>query len=219
MGGILIDREYSSFFIDILLFVVSSVVIMVFLNNVYRAFCHLWMALASTSLLPAIYFIKIRLKVFNFQCDALNLCLDLLLYLGVPLVMSLISLLWMKGQSDDSINSGADEIAPVNHEYLPVYLGYIFVSLSLPVNTAGGADWLPLIVVYLLICLFVTFSRTLCFNPLFIIFGYGYYQVTTQSKVKVFVITKRQIRKGDKPSFAKLHKVNELVFIDTEKKL
>lgn len=93
MGGILIDREYSSFFIDLLLFVVSSVVIMVFLNNVYRAFCHLWMALASTSLLPAIYFIKIRLKVLNFQCDALNLCLDLLLYLGVPLVMSLISLL------------------------------------------------------------------------------------------------------------------------------
>lgn len=27
MGGILIDREYSSFFIDLLLFVVSSVVI------------------------------------------------------------------------------------------------------------------------------------------------------------------------------------------------
>lgn len=190
---------------------------MISFDKVYRVFCHFCLAFASTSLLPAIYFIRIRLKVFNFQCNALNLCLDLLLYLGVPLVMSLISLLWMKGQGDDSINSGAEEITPVNNEYLPVYLGYIFVSLSLPVNNEGGADWLSLIVVFSLICLFVTFSRTLCFNPLFIIFGYGYYQVTTHNKVKVFVITKKQIRKGDKPAFANLHKVNELVFIDTEK--
>ena len=175
------------------------------------------MALASTSLLPAIYFIKIRFKVFSFACDTINTCMDLLLFLGTPLVMSLISLIWMKNQSDDSINNGAEEIAPVNHEYLPVYLGYIFVSLSLPVTSSGGAEWLPLIVVYSLICLFVTFSKTLCFNPLFIIFGYGYYQVTTQNKVKIFVITKRRIRKGEKPSFRKLHKVNELVFIDTEK--
>lgn len=182
----------------------------------YRLLCHLWLALASTALLPTIYLIKIGVKVFDFPCKVLNMCLDLLLFLGIPVVMSLISLFWMKKQSDDSINNGAEEIASVNHEYLPVYLGYIFVSLSLPVTNSGGADWLSLIVVYSLICLFVTFSRTLCFNPLFIIFGYGYYQVTTQNRVKVFVITKRRIRKGDKPSFGNLHKVNELVFIDAE---
>lgn len=189
---------------------------MTFISKLYRGLCHLWMALASTALLPVIYFIKIRLEVFNFQSDVLNRCLDLLLLLGIPLLMSLFSLLWMKSQSADSIKNEAEEIAPVNHEYLPVYLGYIFVSLSLP-GTIGEVDWLSLIVVYSLICLFVVLSKTLCFNPLFILFGFGYYQVTTKNKVKVFVITKRRIRKGVKPSFADLHKVNELVFLDTEK--
>lgn len=186
------------------------------ITKFYRGSCHFFMALASTSLLPAIYFIKIRLKVFSTPCDSLNGCLDLLLFLGIPLLLSLFSLFWMKKQSDDSIKNEAEEIAPVNHEYLPVYLGYIFVSLSLPTTCSGEIDWLSLTVVYSLICLFVTFSRTLCFNPLFIIFGYGYYQVTTQNRVKVFVITKRRIKKGEKPSFINLHKVNELVFIDTE---
>lgn len=81
----------------------------------------------------------------------------------------------------------------------------------------GKIDWQTLIIVYVLICFFVTFSKTLCFNPLFIIFGYGYYQVRTKNGVKVFVITKRKIKKGeDNLIFEHLHKVNELVFIDTD---
>ena len=188
------------------------------IEKTYRYFFHFYMALAATSLLPAIYFIKVGANICHTQYGALNKCLDLLCYLGIPVIMSLLALLWMKKQGEDSIKSVASKIAPVNHEYLPVYLGYIFVSLSLPVLMGGKIDWQTLIIVYVLICLFVTFSKTLCFNPLFIIFGYGYYQVTTKNGVIVFVITKRKIRKGDNnPIFEHLHKVNELVFIDTDK--
>lgn len=191
---------------------------MKFIEKAYRFLCHFYMALASTSLLPAIYFIKIGARIFHTQNEGVNICLDLLVFLGIPVIMSLLALLWMKKQGEDSIKSGAREIAPVNHEYLPVYLGYIFVSLSLPILMCGKIDWQTLTIVYVLICFFVSFSKTLCFNPLFIIFGYGYYQVTTKSGVKVFVITKRKIKKGgNNPIFEHLHKVNELVFIDSDK--
>lgn len=191
---------------------------MIFIEKAYRFVFRFYMAMAATSLLPAIYFIKVDIKFFEFECKALNVCINLIVMLSIPIIMSLLSLSWMKKQSDDSIMSGVCEIVPVNQEYLPVYLGYIFVSLSLPVLTCGKIDWQTLSVVYLLISIFVAFSKTLCFNPLFIVFGYGYYQVTTKNGVKVFVITKRNIRKGsDTAVFKQLHKVNELVFIDTEK--
>ncbi len=189
---------------------------MSFMEKFYRDSCHFFMALASTSLLPAIYFVKIGYEVFQTNSVTVNRCLDLMLFLGVPVIMSLCSLRWMQLQGKDSINNGVQEIAPVNHEYLPVYLGYIFVSLSLPVLSSGEIDWITLGVIYLLICLFVTCSKTLCFNPLFIIFGFGYYQITTTNGIKVFVITKRRIRKGDERMvFPSLRKVNELVYLET----
>ena len=171
-------------------------------ERIYRGVCYFIMALASTSLLPAIYFIKSGYKVWNTPCSNLNLLLDLLIYIGIPVLVSLLSLWWMRFQSKDSIRSDVKEITPVNHEYLPVYLGYIFVSLSMPNLNSGGIDWITLSVVYFLICLFVTCSKTLCFNPIFIVFGYGYYQVTTKNGVRVFVITNRRITKGGgKPLF------------------
>ena len=72
----------------------------------YRLLCHFLMALASTSLLPAIYLIKIGCKVFNTGYLALNKILDLVLFLGVPTILSLCSLWWMKSQSKDSITHG-----------------------------------------------------------------------------------------------------------------
>ena len=53
---------------------------------------------------------------------------------------------------------------------------------------------------------------------MFILFGYGYYKVKTSNNVKVFVITKREIRKNENEiSFSNLRKINELVYLDVEK--
>lgn len=187
------------------------------MEKIYRNICYFIIALASTSLLPAIYFIKSRYEVFHVECNSLNWVLHLGVYIGIPVLLSVLSLCWMVSQSDDSINNSDSPITPVNNEYLPVYLCYIFVSLSIPDSGNGGVNWGTLMVVYLLICLFVTCSKTLCFNPIFIVFGYGYYQITTKNNVRVFVMTKKKISKsGKNPSFPNLKKVNELVYIDLD---
>lgn len=187
------------------------------MEKIYRNFCYFMMALASTSLLPSIYFIKSGYEIFHVVPDNVNYILNLIVYIGLPVLLSKFSLWWMTTQSDDSITNDIDTITPVNNEYLPVYLGYIFVSLSIPTPANGLVDWNVLMIVYLLICLFVTCSKTLCFNPIFIVYGYGYYLVTTKNKVRVFVMTKKKIKKsGSKPTFPNLKKVNDLVYIDVD---
>lgn len=188
------------------------------LEKLYRLLLYFYMAIASTSLLPAVYFIKVSTRLWNSRFEGLNIGLNLLVFLGVPILLSFLSLLWIKSQAVDSMTNKVSEISPVNNDYLPVYLGYIFVSLSIPTSQAGGIDWVSLSVVYCLVCLFVTFSKSLCFNPIFILFGYGYYKVKTSNNVKVFVITKRRIRKNESEiTFPNLRKINELVYLDMNK--
>lgn len=188
------------------------------LEKLYRLLLYFYMAIASTSLLPAVYFIKVSTRLWNSRFEGLNIGLNLLAFLGVPILLSFLSLLWIKSQAVDSMTNKVSEISPVNNDYLPVYLGYIFVSLSIPTSQAGGIDWVSLSVVYCLVCLFVTFSKSLCFNPIFILFGYGYYKVKTSNNVKVFVITKRRIRKNESEiTFPNLRKINELVYLDMNK--
>lgn len=188
------------------------------LEKLYRILSWFFMAVAATSLLPAVYFIKNSTHLWNSGIDGVDAGLDLLVFLGVPVLLSIVSLYWMKHQAADSITYDIDEISPVNNDYLPVYLGYIFVSMGIPASASGGVDWTNLIVVYCMVCLFVAFSKSLCFNPIFILFGYGYYRVKTKNNVKVFVITKRKVRKSEnRLSFPNLRKINELVYLDVDK--
>lgn len=177
----------------------------------------LFLSVASTSLLPAIYLLKSSYQIVEWGQEY-SMIINAGLYLLVVVVLSCLSLLWIKYRANDSINNDTIEIKPVNNEYLPIYLGYIFVSLSMPNPASGQIDVTLLIMIYIMICLFVTCSKSLCFNPVFVIFGYGYYLVNTASNTKVFVITKRKIGKNNKNiSFPHLTKINEIVYFDKDK--
>lgn len=175
------------------------------------------MSVASTALLPAIYFIKSSYSVIDFGVKC-SMLINFVLYIATAVLLSLFSLYLMGRRASDSINNEVSEIKPVNNDYLPIYVGYIFVSLSLPNPAPGQVDIFFLVLIYVMICLFVTCSKSLCFNPLFVIFGYGYYLVNTTSNTKVFVITKQKIGKGSKRiTFPNLTKINEIVFLDKDK--
>lgn len=187
------------------------------LGDLYNFVMMLLMSVTSTSLLPAIYLIKSSYVIVDWG-QKYTMLINAVLYLVVVFVLSLLSLLWINFRARDSINNDTIEIKPVNNEYLPIYLGYIFVSLSIPNPDSGQIDAALLAIIYLMICLFVTCSKSLCFNPMFVIFGYGYYLVNTASNTKVFVITKRKIGKNSSNiSFPHLRKINEIVYFDKDK--
>ena len=172
-------------------------------------------SIVSTLLLPAIYFIKS--SYWMIQIDASwDIWLNIALYLLIPIVFSYLFILFFKnGLTKDSIENEVKSIEPVNNEYIPIYLGYIFVSVSIPNPCIGEVDWITLGIIYFLINLIVTRSKSLCFNPLFILFGYGYYAITTGSNVKLYIITRRRIgKRSNKLTFPKLRKITEVVYFE-----
>lgn len=173
------------------------------------------LTLSSTSLLIVIYLIKSDIKFFEIN-ETYSYFLTYGIYFTVVVIISLLSL-WLtnflegsslKSQNDNRINN-IKEIELANHTFLPTYLGYFFVSLSI---TTG--DWITFGVIYAMVFLFTFYSQTNYFNPLFILLGYQFYYVTTVNNVKLFMITKKLMKDPSVYEFTNLKRINDFTFID-----
>ncbi len=128
-------------------------------------------------------------------------------FLLLPLLLTLISI-WMKRWlSKDDINHDPLGVEEANSSFLPSYLGYFFVALS--VNSSE-----TMIFVYLIVFVFTFFSQTLYYNPLFLLFRYKFYYITTANNIKLFIISKREINTTKGTVFPKLRRINNTTFID-----
>lgn len=126
--------------------------------------------------------------------------------LMVPIITSVISLLLTNCFENDNMSS-CSEIEYASSSFIPTYLGYFFVGLSLENTT-------QLLIVYFIIFLFTQLSQTEYFNPIYLLFGYKFYHIKSSRGTKVFVITPRKIRNATLESFEKLKRVNETTFIE-----
>lgn len=133
-----------------------------------------------------------------------------LLLLLIPLLFSLISIRLADQFGCDSIDS-CEECSLADHEFLPTYLGYFFVSLSI-------SDNITMIFVYGMVFLFVFISQSRYFNPIFLFLGYHYYNVRTSKGTRVFVIAKGKIiRKERNIVFNDLRRINDTTYISVER--
>lgn len=126
------------------------------------------------------------------------------------LFLTYLSLLFAESLGKESIKNGDIKgIEYANDAFLPSYLGYFFVALDVPnVET--------LCVVYPLIFVFTFSSQTLYFNPLFLVFNYHFYNLTTVNDVRIFMITKKKFKDPATVSFPSLLRVNDFTYIDNE---
>ncbi len=171
----------------------------------------------STSLLIVIYWIKEQ-ALIDWLCISPKLTnvpdfVSYGIYFLIPVLLTLFSL-WLASYLDnDSIEENKiTEVEQANNAFLPSYLGYFFVALSV-------THCETLIYVFLILFLFTYFSQTLYFNPLFLLFKYKFYYVTTVNGVKVFIITKKSLKNPSKIHFPKLKRINDFTFIDKDKEL
>ncbi|AWP26690.1 hypothetical protein B9D94_08695 [Paenibacillus sp. Cedars] len=175
----------------------------------------LFLTFNATSLIIVVYLIKERyllkdiLPFFSVVPDFVTF----VLYFCIPLLFTYISLILSKFLDDDSIQSNdhpaIKEVEQANNTFLPSYLGYFFVALSVTHHET-------LIFVFFILFLFTFLSQTLYFNPLYLVFGYQFYYVTTDTNVKVFIITKRTLKNPSKLDFPNLKRINNFTFIDQE---
>jgi len=161
----------------------------------------------ATSTMIVVYLIKER---YYLLClEKLPIWVSHIVFLLIPLLLTLISL-WMKRfLSKDDINYEMLNVEEANNAFLPSYLGYFFVALS--VNSTE-----TMIFVYLIVFVFTYLSQTLYYNPLFLLFDYKFYYITTVNNVRLFIISKKKINTTKGIMFPKLRRINNTTFIDEE---
>jgi hypothetical protein len=136
-------------------------------------------------------------------------------YFLIPVLMTYLSLILAQFLDADSLEitggkSKISEVEQANNAFLPSYLGYFFVALSVPYCET-------LYFVFGVLFLFTYFSQTLYFNPLFLVFGYQFFYLTTVNKSKIFIITKKSFKKPIDINLPNLRRINNFTFIDLEK--
>lgn len=129
-----------------------------------------------------------------------------LLTLCIPILLSTLSIGIASKLGSDSIH-GCSECSLADQEFLPVYLGYFFISLSVP-------DDITMLFLYIIVFVFTFISQTQYFNPIFLLFGYHYYHVLTPQGTKVFIIARgKVIRNRSYLAFDNLRRINDTTYI------
>jgi hypothetical protein len=179
------------------------------MNFIYR----ILLTFNATSLILVIFLIKqeITINCYHEKLHCLPNYVSYLLYFSVPIILTYFSLLISKYLGNSNITKGSIiEVENANNAFLPSYLGYFFVALSINNNET-------LIFVFAILFVFTFLSQTLYFNPLFLVFGYHFYNISTNNKAKLFVISKNEINKVDDIEFSTLKRINNFTFIDKNK--
>jgi hypothetical protein len=132
------------------------------------------------------------------------------IYVLIILLLTKFSI-WVSSKlGKDPFQSGEIlSIEYANNSFLPSYLGYFFVALSIN-------DLDTLVFVYVLLFIFTFFSQALYFNPLFLVFGYSFYNLTTKNGAKIFLISKAQFKTPNNIEI-EANRINNYTFIDRGK--
>lgn len=159
----------------------------------------------ASSTMIVVYLIK---KEYNLPfLERFPNWVSYIVFLLVPLIITLI-IVWMKKfLSKDDINYELLNIEEANNAFLPSYLGYFFVALGVESEES-------MIFIYLIVFVFTFLSQTLYYNPLFLLFGYKFYYITTVNNVRLFIVSKKEINTTKGIVFPKLRRINNTTFID-----
>lgn len=176
------------------------------LNLIFRLF----LTFNATSLFVIVYLVN-QGKVLGDFCSRLEFLPDLVsyaVYFLIPILLTGLSILLSGKLSGDLINSGGVKgIEQANNSFMPSYLGYFFVALSVQ-------SCHIFIFVYILIFLFTYLSQTHYFNPIFLLFRFNFYYLTTDKEIRIFLITRSKLRDATDLEFKSLKRINDFTFIE-----
>lgn len=131
-------------------------------------------------------------------------------YFLVPVLFTGLSILVSSRLGKDEFKKGTvQSIEHANNSFLPSYLGYFFVALSV-------GNWETLCFVYGVLFVFTFLSQALYFNPLFLIFGYEFYNIKTKNGTAIFLISRHQYKKPDEIDISVAYRINNYTFIEKE---
>jgi len=131
-----------------------------------------------------------------------------MLYLLIPILSTGVSI-WLSNKlGRDEFKAGeVVSIEHANNSFLPSYLGYFFVALSI-------GNWEALCFVYGVLFVFTFLSQALYFNPLFLLFGYEFYNITTRNGTAIFLISRQRYKRPSDIDIQMAYRINNYTFIE-----
>lgn len=178
-----------------------------FIKFLPRIMFNLLLTLAASSYVVVVFLIKEGIT-FSFLPKQLG-CISYITYLILPVVVTQFCLRLSQYLPECGMECQIKEVELASHSFLPNYLGYFFVALSIPnIST--------FICVYAVIFVFVHLSQALSFNPLLLLFRYQFYFVTGEDGTKIFLITKQKMKPYQDAELNNLRRINDFTFIDME---
>ena len=176
------------------------------------------LTLNATSLLVIIFLVQKGYTLGYFFCGidwlswtrTIPNAVSYLLYFLVPVFSTGVSILLSSKLGKDEFKSGeVESIEHANNSFLPSYLGYFFVALSI-------GNWETLGFVYSVLFIFTFLSQALYFNPLFLLFGYEFYNITTKNGTAIFLISRHKYKRPDEIQIPVAYRINNYTFIERE---
>jgi hypothetical protein len=171
------------------------------------------LTLNATLLLVIVFLVQktYTLEHFFKNCDIFVELPDWVSYITyflIPVILTGISIKLSSFLGKDEFKEG--EIICIEHannSFLPSYLGYFFVALSIN-------NWESLVFVYSVLFIFTYKSQALYFNPLFLLFGFEFYNIKTKKGTTVFLISRKQYRNPDEVIIKTSYRINNYTFIE-----
>lgn len=155
----------------------------------------------ATSWMIVVYGIKEQWSFWSYSAWITSVILLL-----IPIVLSLLSIGLAAFFEKEELQS-CSECVLADQDFLPVYLGYFFVALSINNCTT-------LCFIYAIVFVFTFLTQTQYFNPIFLLFGYHFYHIMTEQGTRVFVIARgKVIRNGKNIKFTRLRRINNTTYI------
>ena len=167
-----------------------------FVNQLFKVF----LALNSTFWVVVVFGIKEEWTISPLPSWVFGIFL-----LIAPVIMSIISILLTLLLDKDTLND-CGKVEEVNSSFLPIYLGYFFVGL-------GVGELQHLVFIYFIIFAFTYVAQAQYFNPMFLLFGYHFYNAETSGGTKIFLITKENLRRASEAKFSNLRRINNTTYI------
>ena len=160
------------------------------------------MTLSSTAWMVSVYGIKSQ-----WRFVAGNRILTGIVVFLIPLVLMFVTLLLVPKTNEDKLRD-CDSFDLVDSSFLPVYLGYFFVALSIP-------DDITLLFLMVMLFIFIWKTKAQFFNPTLLLFGYHFYNVMTPSGTKLFLIRRgKVVRHREDITNVELFRINDSTYLD-----
>jgi len=178
----------------------------------------------ATSLLVIIFLIKEEMvlwKIFPSLCPHISSWPDEISYFAyiiAPVLLTGLSIGLSRFLSEDDFKpvlipgtemkeSAITSIEYANNSFLPSYLGYFFVALSI-----NSFD--TLYFVYGILFVFTFMSQALYFNPLFLLYNFKFYNITTKNGSVIFLISRDCYKIPKNVEIEKVYRINDFTYIE-----